>query len=130
MYYIPEREGEGYGMHNEAIESLASDGITLIITVDNGISSVPEVEKARELGIDVVITDHHQVQKTLPKAVAVIDPHRADCGSVFKDFSGAGIALKLVMALEWEIGEPIDTLYAYADLAAIGTIGDVVPLLG
>lgn len=130
MYYIPKREGEGYGMNMGAIESLSENEVSLIITVDNGISSVEEVRRAGELGIDVVITDHHRPQAKLPEAVAVVDPHRADCSSKFKDYAGAGLALKLVMALEWEVGTPDDILYGYSDLAALGTIGDVVPLLG
>ena len=93
MYYIPQREGEGYGMNVGAVEYLAEQGVTLIITVDNGISSVREVERATELGVDVVITDHHRPQAQLPNAVAVVDAFRADDESPYKEFSGAGIAL-------------------------------------
>ena len=130
LYYIPQREGEGYGMNIGAVEHLASLGVSLIVTVDNGISSVREVERARELGVDVVITDHHRPQETLPAAVAVIDAYRKDDESPYKDFSGAGIAFKLLMALEEGAGELDDLIEAYGDLAAIGTIGDVVPLTG
>lgn len=128
MYYIPQREGEGYGMNVGAVEYLASLGVSLIITVDNGISSVQEVARAGELGMDVVITDHHRPQETLPPATAVVDAYRADDESPYKHFSGAGIAFKLLMALEEGTGDTEDLLEAYGDLAAIGTIGDVVPL--
>lgn len=130
LYYIPQREGEGYGMNIGAVEHLASLGVSLIITVDNGISSVREVERAKELGVDVVITDHHRPQETLPQAVAVVDAYRADDQSPYKDFSGAGIAFKLLMALEEGAGDLEDLLETYGDLAAIGTVGDVVPLTG
>lgn len=130
LYYIPQREGEGYGMNTGAVEHLAASGVTLIITVDNGISSVREVERARELGVDVVITDHHRPQEILPAAVAVVDAYRKDDESPYKDFSGAGIAFKLLMALEEGAGDLDDLLATYADLATIGTIGDVVPLTG
>ena len=130
IYYIPNREGEGYGMNDKAIDFLKEQGVSLIITVDNGISSVHEVEYASSLGIDVVITDHHRPHEELPKAVAVVDPYRADCNSRFKDFAGAGVALKLIMALESEYGDPDMLLEEYADLAALGTVADIVPLTG
>ena len=130
LYYIPQREGEGYGMNIGAVEYLAGEGVTLIITVDNGISSVHEVERAAELGVDVVITDHHRPQAVLPNAAAVVDAYRADDTSPYKEFSGAGIAFKLLMALEDGTGDLQDLLETYGDLAAIGTIGDVVPLTG
>lgn len=128
LYYIPQREGEGYGMNRHAVETLHGQGVKLIITVDNGISSVDEVAYARELGLDVVITDHHRPQRVLPDAVAVVDAYRADDETPFKDFSGAGVALKLLTALEDGNGEEI--LSEYADLASLGTVGDVVPLVG
>ncbi len=130
MYYIPQREGEGYGMNIAAVEHLARLGVSLIVTVDNGISSVREVARAAELGIDVVITDHHRPQPELPKAVAVVDAYRPDDTSPYKDFCGAGIAFKLIMALEADTGDLEDLIMTYGDLAAIGTIGDVVPLTG
>lgn len=130
MYYIPQREGEGYGMNMAAVEHLAANGVKLIITVDNGISSVEEVAHAKALGMDVVITDHHRPKAELPDAAAVVDAHRADDESPYKDFSGAGIAFKLLMALEREAGDLEGLLETYGDLAAIGTIGDIVPLTG
>lgn len=130
IFYIPQREGEGYGMNIGAVEYLKEQGVSLIVTVDNGISSVQEVARANELGIDVVVTDHHRPQETLPDAVAVVDAYRPDDTSPYKHFSGVGIAFKLLMALEDGAGDVEDLLEAYSDLAAIGTIGDIVPLTG
>lgn len=128
LYYIPQREGEGYGMNRNAVEQLHARGVKLIVTVDNGISSVEEVALARSLGMDVVVTDHHRPQERLPEAAAVVDAYRSDDESPFKDFSGAGVALKLLIALEE--GNAQEILSEYADLAALGTIGDVVPVVG
>lgn len=128
MYYIPQREGEGYGMNRGAVEALHKQGVKLIVTVDNGISSVDEVEIARELGMDVVVTDHHRPQERLPRAAAVVDAYQEGDESPFRDFSGAGVALKLLIALE--DGDSQGILEEYADLAALGTVGDVVPMTG
>lgn len=125
-WYIPERS-EGYGMNSEAVRKLAANGTKLIITVDNGISAIAEAELIAELGMQLVITDHHQPSEELPKAAAIVNPHRKDDKSKFKDLAGCGVALKLIMALE-EDSETI--LEQFADLAAIGTIGDIVPLTG
>lgn len=130
IFYIPQREGEGYGMNMGAVKYLKEQGVSLIVTVDNGISSVQEVARANELGIDVVVTDHHRPQEILPDAVAVVDAYRPDDTSPYKHFSGVGIAFKLLMALEDGAGDVEDLLEAYSDLAAIGTIGDIVPLTG
>ena len=126
-YYIPDREKEGYGLHKESIDALHQQGVKLIITVDNGVAAVEEVAYAAVLGIDVVVTDHHQPQETLPPAVAVVDPHRPDCGSAFKDYAGVGVAFKLACALE---GDAAPVLERFGDLVAIGTLGDVMPLYG
>lgn len=128
MYYIPSRETEGYGMNEMAVHKLHDEGVNLIITVDNGIACVDEVDLANSLGMDVVITDHHRQHEKLPNAVAVVDPHRHDCTSEFKDLCGAGIALKLLIALEG--GDSDIVLAEYSDLAALGTIADVMPLIG
>ena len=126
-YRIPDRETEGYGVSVSAIERAAEDGVTLIITVDNGINATKETERANELGVDVVITDHHLPLGELPDAVAVVDPHLdEDRDWLFCDLCGAGVAFKLVCALESR--SPEELIYEYADLAALGTIGDVVPL--
>lgn len=130
MYYIPNREGEGYGMNCAAVEYLHGQDVRLIVTVDNGIASLEEIRLANRLGMEVVVTDHHQPQEELPDAVAVVDPHRVDCPSRFKQLSGVGVAFKLIMALEGEDVDLQGLLDNYADLVAIGTIGDVVPLTG
>ncbi len=128
LYYIPQREGEGYGMNPGAVRQLSEQGVKLIVTVDNGISSFEEIRLAKECGIDVVVTDHHRPQETLPEAFAVVDAYRSDDQSPFRDFSGAGVVLKLLIALE--DGEEAAVLEEFADLAALGTVGDVVPLFG
>lgn len=92
LYYIPQREGEGYGMNCAAVRHLQELGVKLIVTVDNGISSIEEVALAKELGVDVVVTDHHRPHEFLPEAAAVVDAYRVDDESPFKDFSGAGVA--------------------------------------
>ena len=128
LYYIPQREGEGYGMNRGAVEALHQQGVNLIVTVDNGISSIEEVALAGELGMDVVVTDHHRPHERLPQAAAVVDTHRADDESPFQELSGAGVVLKLLIALE--DGDAGQVVSEYGDLAALGTIGDVVPVLG
>ena len=128
-YYIPNRLSEGYGVNNEAVDRLAEQGVGLIITVDCGISALSEVRYAASLGIDVIITDHHECKEKIPAAVAVVDPHRKDCPYPFKDLAGVGVALKLVMALGGE--KRYRALFLeYADLAAVGTVADVMKLLG
>ncbi|MBR7092057.1 MAG: single-stranded-DNA-specific exonuclease RecJ [Clostridia bacterium] len=127
MYYIPKREGEGYGLHNASIDNLRAQGCALLITVDNGISAVDEVAYAAAQGVDVVITDHHQPKEQLPAAVAVVDPHRADCPSPFKQYAGVGVAFLLACALEGDMDPVLD---AYGDLVALGTLADVMPLIG
>ncbi len=130
MYYIPSRADEGYGMNTDAIYKLRDDGVNLIITVDNGISAFDEIELANSLGIDTVVTDHHTVPEVMPDAVAVVDLHREDCGSTFKELSGVGVAFKLVMAIEGEYCDVESLLEEFSDLAALGTIGDIVSLTG
>ena len=127
--YIPGRLEEGYGLNREAIASLARQGVTLIVTVDCGITAVDEVAFASQLGVDVVITDHHTCKGILPDAVAVVDPHQPGCPYPFKGLAGVGVALKLAMAVAgserackvWE---------SSCDLAAIGTVADVMPMTG
>lgn len=128
MYYIPTREDDGYGLNKNAIDKLKSNGVSLIVTVDNGIAAIDEVDYANSLGMDVVITDHHKPLNILPKAIAIVDPHRADCNSPYKMYCGAGIALKVVAALEG--GDFFTALENYSDLAALGTIADLVPVDG
>lgn len=130
IYYIPSREAEGYGMNKGAVSKIYERGVKLIITVDNGVAAVDEVAYAKSLGIDTVITDHHAVPDVLPDAVAVIDLHRKDCDSSFKELSGVGVAFKLVQAIEGEYADIEGLLENYSDLAAIGTVGDIVSLRG
>ncbi len=129
MYYIPDRVNEGYGLNINAIDKLLEEGVSLIITVDNGISAKDEIKYAKSLGIDTVVTDHHQPPEILPEAVAVVDPHRRDCGSKFKELAGVGVAFKLVCALEDNLDINF-LLENYSELLLIGTIGDIVPLKG
>ena len=130
MFYIPTRTGEGYGMNKSAVDKIHSQGITLIITVDNGISAREEIDYANTLGIDTVITDHHMPSGAIPKAVAVVNAHQKDDKSPFKDFSGVGVAFKLVMAIEGEYADVDSLLENFSDIATLGTIGDIVPLVG
>lgn len=129
MYYIPSRESEGYGMNKNAVKTLSEKDVDLIVTVDNGISAVEEIAYASELGIDTVVTDHHMPGEKLPEAVAVVDLHRPDCKSRYKNISGVGVAFKLVMAIEGEYADVDMLLDNYSDLLSIGTIGDIMPLL-
>ena len=125
---LPSREGDGYGLSKNAIQSMHNKGCSLIVTVDNGISAVEEAEFAASLGIDLIITDHHLPPETLPKAVAVVDPRREDDHSPFKGLCGAGVAFKLCAALD---GCPPEEMLDYCgDLAAVGTVADVMPLVG
>ncbi|BDF72840.1 single-stranded-DNA-specific exonuclease RecJ [Oscillospiraceae bacterium] len=127
--YIPDRMEEGYGLGAGALDTLHAQGVTLVITVDCGITAVEESAYAASLGVDLVITDHHECKPVLPRAAAVVDPHRPDCPYPFKHLAGVGVALKLVLALAGpeRTGE---LLAQYADLAAIGTIADVMPVAG
>lgn len=130
VFYIPSRDTEGYGLNNAAIEKLKESGVSLLITVDNGISACEQVDFANALGIDVIITDHHTPPEILPNAKAVVNPHRKDDLSPFKDFSGVGVVFKLIMALEDETLDIDELADKYSDIAALGTIGDVVSLTG
>ena len=125
--YIPGRLEEGYGLNPIAIEYLHSLGVKLIVTVDCGITALEEAALCRRLGIDLVITDHHECKDTLPEAVAVVDPHRPDCNYPHKHLSGVGVAFKLAAALS---GNQEAVLENYADMVCLGTVADVMPLLG
>ena len=124
-YYIPSRETEGYGLNQGALKKIAESGTRLIVTVDNGISAVAEAEYAYSLGMELVITDHHQIPDTLPRAQAIVNPHLQDGELAFTDLAGVGVAFKLAAAL---YGDTDDILYQYADLAAIGTIQHIIQL--
>ena len=134
---IPKREGEGYGVSMSAVETIAKEGATLIITVDTGITANAEVAYASEIGVDFVVTDHHECHNELPNACAVVNPHRPDCEYPFKELAGVGVIFKTVCACEMKrcenIGESVidgvrRICSEYADLVAVGTIADVMPL--
>ena len=125
-WYIPDRD-EGYGLNKPAIDLLEKQGVSLIITVDNGISAFEEAKYISEKGIKLVITDHHQPPEELPEALAVVDPHRKGDNSDFKYLAGCGVVLKLIMAMENDVES---VMMQYADIAAIGTVGDIVSLTG
>ena len=125
---LPSREGDGYGLSKNAIQSIHDKGYRLIVTVDNGISAVDEAAFAASLGVDLVITDHHLPPEALPQAVAVVDPRREDDRSPFKGLCGAGVAFKLCAALDG--CTPEEMLDYCGDLAAVGTVADVMPLTG
>ncbi len=127
IYYIPDRFDEGYGMNCEAVKQLKSSGVDLIITVDNGIACIEEIELANNLGMTVVVTDHHLPGEILPDAAAVVDPHRKDCPSEFKSICGAQVAFMLVCAMEGK--EPEELLPYFADILTVAVIADVMPLV-
>jgi len=136
-YYIPNRLEEGYGLNKSAIDDIASRDIDLIITVDCGINAIEEVAYAREVGLDIIVTDHHQPSETIPEAAtAVVNPMREDDESPFKGLSGVGVAFKLVMALRYKLRERghleemTPNIKKYLDLVTLGTVADVVPLEG
>lgn len=138
-YYIPNRETEGYGMSSERLKKIKKDGYNVVITCDNGISALEQVEKAKELGMTIVVTDHHELPfeekekgervYTLPNADAVINPKRLDCDYPFKNLCGAGIAFKFAQGIYNEMEIPKEKAYELIDIAAIGTICDVVDLI-
>ncbi len=125
-YFIPERMNEGYGLSTAAIERFAGS-IDLLITVDTGITAVAETEYAKQFGMDMIITDHHSCREVLPDAVAVVNPHREDCDYPFKKLAGVGVVFKLLCALH---GNSEDICNRYGEIVAIGTIADVMPIVG
>jgi len=133
-YYIPNRVGEGYGVSNGAIDNIVASGTKLVITVDTGITAIDEVDYAKEKGIDFIVTDHHECRSDLPRAVAVINPHRPDCPYPFKELAGVGVVFKFICAYEERVYNKTRRAAAekifseYADLVAIGTIADVMPI--
>jgi single-stranded-DNA-specific exonuclease len=130
IFYIPSRSSEGYGMNCGAIDTLKEQGVSLIVTVDNGISARDEIDYANSLGIDTVVTDHHTPSGEIPNAYAVVDVNQIGDTSPYRDLSGVGVAFKLVMALEGEYVDVDGLLDNFSDIAAMGTIGDIVPLRG
>ncbi|MDI6869978.1 MAG: single-stranded-DNA-specific exonuclease RecJ [Bacillota bacterium] len=130
-FRLPSRFEEGYGLSRQAVEEAAADGIRLLITVDCGVTAVAEVARAAELGLDVIITDHHEPPAVLPRAVAVLNPKQPGCPYPFKELAGVGVAFKLVQALAGVgCNEAREALANHLDLVALGTVADVVPLVG
>ena len=135
-YYIPTRENEGYGLNIAAFQTISENGTKLVITVDTGITAIDEIAYAKTIGLDVVVTDHHQCRPELPECDAVVNPKRADCEYPFKELSGVGVIFKVLCALELDLvncGEynlftVKDMCRRYIDLVTIGTIADVMPL--
>ncbi|MBQ3017250.1 MAG: single-stranded-DNA-specific exonuclease RecJ [Clostridia bacterium] len=133
-YYIPNRIGEGYGVSETAISAIAESGTNLIITVDTGITADVEVAFAKSIGVDFLITDHHECRQVLPEACAVVNPHRPDCKSKFKELAGVGVVFKFLCACEERFTgksraeSALSIVSEYADLVAIGTIADVMPI--
>lgn len=137
IYYVPHRIDEGYGLNGEGLKRLSSRGVHLVVSVDCGISNYREVELARSLGIDVVIVDHHEPPQDLPRAVAVLNPHRLDCPFPDKGLSGAGLAFYLIVGLRaklrdagWFTYTETPDIRRYLDIITLGTIADMVPLRG
>ena len=132
-YHLPHRLEDGYGLHMDAVEKAAADGVSLMITVDCGITAFEEARRCRDLGLDLVITDHHEPHNVMPDAMAVINPKRRDSAYPFHNLAGVGVALKLARAIELTLAGHLTDgtmLSEYLDLAAFGTIADVMPLLG
>lgn len=127
IYYIPDRFEEGYGMNRRAVEHLKSEGVDLIVTVDNGISALEEISLANSLGMRVVVTDHHLPKESLPEAAAVVNPHRADCPSEFKEICGAQVAFGLICVMENK--EPEELLPYFADMLSLAVTADIMPLI-
>src|SRR3954451_4994824 len=129
IHFIPERLKDGYGLLPAAIERLHADGVALVISVDCGIRGAEAGRRARELGVDLIITDHHEPDTELPPALAIINPKRTDCSYPDKYLAGVGVALKLVQALCRRAGRD-KLMPGFIKVAAIGTLADVVPLVG
>ncbi len=127
IYMLPSRYDEGYGLTKSIVDKMLQHGVNLIITVDNGISAYDEIEYARNLGIDVIVTDHHKIPEKLPPAVSIVNPHLNESG--FKDFAGVGVVFKIIQELEKDNSSLDGLIEEYGDLLSIGTIGDMVPLL-
>ena len=127
--YIPNRLNEGYGLNKEAVKKIADQGYTLIITVDCGISCIEEIEYANELGIEVIVTDHHEPGEEIPKCLAVIDAKRKDNHYPFNQLAGVGVVFKLIQAISIKLNLDAKEYLKYLDIVCVGTISDIVPLV-
>ena len=128
-FYLPNRLSEGYGLNCNAIEKIAMDGTKLLITVDCGISGYEEVEYAKSLGLDVIVTDHHECPEKLPNAIAVIDAKRPDSTYPFNSLAGVGVTFKLIHAISLKLGLDRKSYLKYLDIVCLGTVADIVPLV-
>ena len=128
-YYIPNRLNEGYGLNNTAIEKIVNEGYSLMITVDCGISAIEEIDYANSLGLETIVTDHHEPGEVLPKALAVVDNKRKDSTYPFRDLAGVGVAFKLCQAIGMKLELKEETYLKYLDIVCVGTISDIVPLV-
>lgn len=127
-FYVPDRMVEGYGVNKDALDKIKADGTAVIITVDTGITAIEEADYAKSIGIDFIITDHHECKESIPDVYAAIDPKRKDCEYPFKSLAGVGVVFKLIQALD--SSEPIENLMdEYADLMCLGTVADISPLI-
>jgi single-stranded-DNA-specific exonuclease len=127
--YIPGRFDEGYGLNTLALDSLKSNGVKLVITVDCGVTAIDEAKYAKEIGLDLIITDHHECKDVLPRACAVVDPKRPDCKYPYRSLAGVGVAFKLICALEGDYNSD-KIVDMYSEFVAIGTVADVMPVVG
>ena len=127
--YIPNRLDEGYGLNKEAIKKIYDDGFKLMITVDCGITGTNEIDYANSLGIETLITDHHEPAEVLPNALAVVDAKRKDNKYPFNQLAGVGVVFKLIQAISIKLGLPEKEYLKYLDIVCIGTISDIVPLV-
>lgn len=130
MYYLPDRLIEGYGINNNALDEIKSKGVSLVITVDCGITAIAEVEHAKEIGLDICITDHHECAEVLPDAIAIVNPKRKDSDYDFRLLAGVGVAFKTITAISIKYNLPKEEYLKFIDIVAIGTISDIVPLIG
>lgn len=129
VYFVPSRFEDGYGLNKKSIKKISDDGVDLIVTVDCGITSVAEVEYAKELGLDIIVTDHHSVPEIKPNCL-IINPKQVECNYPYKHLAGCGIAFKIAQAIQRKADLPYDVIREVLDVVAIGTIGDIVPLTG
>lgn len=128
-YYLPDRMEEGYGLNKEALKNIKDSGYSLVVTVDCGISAIEELKYAKEINLEVCVTDHHECSKVLPDAIAVVNPKREDSEYPFEMLAGVGVAFKAIAAIAMRLGLPSESYLKYIDIVAVGTIADIVPLL-
>ena len=127
-YYVPDRIAEGYGVNKEALDKIKENGSSVVITVDTGITAVDETEYAKSIGLDMIVTDHHECKEQIPDSYAAVDPKRKDCKYPFKNLAGVGVAFKLIQALDMSV--PLEELMElYSDLVCLGTVADISPLV-